>query len=130
MQSQKSPKPAVDSIIPYFNHPFVIMSGHDFFDFFFDLFLISEAAILKMAAILEKPKVANTPPHDALFLCQVWLRSVKRSFREAMDILRVRRRRKRKKIITSNTVIGCNHKSRPNRPWIVLLPILAIPACQ
>ena len=36
--------------------------------------------------------------------------------------------RRRRRTITSNTVIGCNHKSRPNRPWIVLFHILAIPA--
>ena len=56
MQSQKSPKPAVDSIIAYISHPCLSISGHDFFLIFFDFFLFSEAAILKMAAILENRK--------------------------------------------------------------------------
>ena len=57
-----------------------------------------------MAAILEVPEVANTPPYDTLFLCHVWFGSVKRPSGEPLDKIRTGGRRRRKRKITRHSV--------------------------
>ena len=117
MQSQKSPKPAVDSIIPYFSHPCLLMSGHDFFRFFFDFLYIFEGRHFQNGRHIRKPEVACKPSHFCLHVCQIWSRSVERSFREPAETITYRRRRRRKIIIITRfkVVLGMpNTKCLPN----------------